>query len=83
MISMRRLPKRLRSRCGATTRHAMSMSGAGERSLQIAWRDVDGCEDAGGSDEDRRRGSASVGGIPAAIGYRDGMIQSIGSAILK
>ena len=58
----------------------MSMSGAGERSLQIAWRDVDRCEDAGGQSEDRRCGATSVGGIPAAHGYRNGLIQSVGLA---
>jgi hypothetical protein len=59
-------------------RHAMPMSGAAEWSLQIAWRDVYRCEDAGGSGKDRRRGATSVGGIPAAQGYRNGMIQSVG-----
>ena len=59
------------------TRYAMPMTGANERSLQT-WRDVDRCEDAGGSGEDRRRGSASVGGVPAAQGYRNGLIQPVG-----
>jgi hypothetical protein len=60
-------------RCKNPAQHAISMSGASERSLQIASRNVDRCENAGRSGEDRRRGSASMERIPAAQGHRGGV----------
>jgi hypothetical protein len=60
--------------------HNMPMSGAGQRSLQTAWRDVDRCENAGRSGKDCRCGATSVGGLPSAEGYRNGLIQPVGLA---
>ena len=49
-------------------RDAMPVPSTSERSLQIAWWNVNRCENGGGSGKDRRCGAASVGGIPAAQG---------------